>query len=135
VTTGQNDPRESPLLDATVTLSDGRAAVVHSETIGSGGPRVTDQERAELVDTVRHNYAFSAAEPYACDTLRNADPELVTTAEAGRVLWFDLNVLCTEPRCRAAAEAYEAELGEEHPAAHRLRSWGQSAELSRATAR
>ncbi|CAL9618866.1 hypothetical protein SUDANB58_05788 (plasmid) [Streptomyces sp. enrichment culture] len=127
MTTGQNDPEESPLLDAAVTLPDGRAAVVHTETIGSGGPVVTDQERAELTDTVRHNFAFSAVQPYACDTVRSTSPELVITAEAGRTLWFDLNVLCTEPRCRA-----EAELGEEHPAAYRLRGWGQSADLSRA---
>ncbi|MFH8939530.1 hypothetical protein [Streptomyces griseosporeus] len=37
-------------------------------------------------------------------------------------MWCSANVLCTEERCHADAEEYEAELDEEHPVAPRLRA-------------
>jgi hypothetical protein len=122
------------MLYATVTMPDGSPAVVHSETIGWAEPVISADKRAELIDTVRSNFAFVAAEPHThCPTIRTASPELVTTSEAGRYLWFDANVLCTQARCRAEAEQYEAEV--EHPDAYRLRAWGQSAGLARAAQR
>jgi hypothetical protein len=123
-----SDPEEIVLLEATVTLPAGRAAVVHATTIGSGGPVVGDQEPAELTAVVLESFAAAADPDEHCPAIRNDSPPVATAPEGDQLVWFSASVLCTEERCSVEAEAYGPELDEEHPAADRLRAWAPQLE-------
>jgi len=121
-------------MDATVTLPDGRLAVVHTDYVAVGYP-VDDEERAALGRTAGRNFRVLVA-AVGCATARATDPSVVTEVQADGWTWAYANVLCTLPVCRTEAEEREAEHdetlpGSEHPAAPRLRAWahGQADEL------
>lgn len=108
-------------MDATVTLPDGRPAVVHTDYVAVGYP-VDDAQRAALTTTVRNNFAV-LADAVGCTTARTVAPSLVTESQADGWTWTYANVLCTLPACRTATEEREAEHDSEHPSAPRLRAW------------
>ncbi|MFI9214277.1 hypothetical protein ACIGW7_39880 [Streptomyces sp. NPDC053253] len=107
-------------LIATVTLPDGTLGVVHTESLGRG----ESESRAELVATLLHNLAFES-KVSACAALRAATTfqTKVSFRQEGPWELGEIHVLCVGERCRAEAEQYEKELGEEHPNAPVARAW------------
>ncbi|MFF2572681.1 hypothetical protein [Streptomyces sp. NPDC058084] len=109
-------------LIATVTLPEGTPAVVHTESLGRG----EGTNRSELVATLLHNLAFEIEhELSSCAALREANTAKtkVSFRQEGHYEIGEIRVLCVDERCRAEAEQYEKELGEEHPDAPAARAW------------
>ncbi|MFB6840246.1 hypothetical protein [Streptomyces sp. NPDC056361] len=112
-------------LITTVTLPEGTPAVVHTESLGRG----ESEDRAELVATLLHNLAVES-ETSECAALRAATTAKtkVTFRQEGPWELGEIRVLCIDERCRAEAEQYEKELGEEHPDAPAARAWAAAAD-------
>ncbi|MFE7658104.1 hypothetical protein ACFU6M_35405 [Streptomyces bottropensis] len=112
-------------LITTVTLPEGTPGVVHTESRGRG----ESENRADLVATLLHNLAVES-ETSGCAALRATATAQMKVTFRQEDPWEvgEIHVLCVDERCRAEAEQYEKELGEEHPNAPVARAWAAAAD-------